>query len=623
MKALRNLSKTEQNKLIQILLGFACLIAGALSPLEGYLTLLFYVPGYLIVGFTTLKFAFLNILKGQIFDENFLMSMATIGAFALGEYPEAIGVMLFYQVGTLFESYAVDQSRKSIADLMDIRPDHANLLKDGVLFRVAPEAVQIGEVIQIKPGEKVPLDGVILEGFSSLDTSSLTGEWAPRDSAPGDEVISGCINLTGLLTVKVLKNYEESTVAKILELVENASDKKANLEGFITRFARYYTPVVVIVACLLAFIPPLFFSQALFSDWIYRALTFLVISCPCALVISIPLSFFAGVGGASSAGILVKGSNYLEALANAEIVVFDKTGTLTKGIFQVSEIHPARFISKEGLLEMAAYAEHYSNHPISASLKKAYGKEIQPGRISDATELPGFGIEAYIDHRRVLAGNAKLMALRNISGVWEHLDGTVVHVAIDDKYSGCILIADQLKPDAALAISSLKASGIKQTVMLTGDQESIAQLVGRQAGIDIVYAQLLPGDKVKIIEELLKKTSKTGKLVYLGDGVNDAPVLARSDIGIAMGGLGSDAAIEAADMVIMNDELSKLATVIRISKKTLGIARQNVVLALGIKFGVLLLGAMGMATMWAAVFADVGVTVIAILNAMRALKVSK
>lgn len=623
MNIIWQMSKTEKNKLVKIFLAFALLIIGSASTLDGYWPLILFVPGYLIVGFDTLKLAFSNIIRGQVFDENFLMSIATLGAFALGEYPEAIGVMLFYQVGELFESYAVGKSRKSIADLMDIRPDYANLLKDGVLFRVAPEEVEVGDFIQVKPGEKIPLDGKITAGFSSLDTSSLTGESLPKDSQPGDEVISGCINITGLLTVEVTKVFGDSTVSKILELVENATDKKAKIEGFITRFARIYTPAVVIIACALALLPPLLLPGALFSDWIYRALTFLVISCPCALVISIPLSFFAGVGGASRSGILVKGSNYLEALAMAEIVVFDKTGTLTKGTFEVTEIHPTAFISKEELLEVAAYAENYSNHPISASLKKHYGKEILASRVSETIEIPGHGVEAQIDNRQVLAGNSKLMTLKNISGFETDIVGTAVHLAIDGKYSGYIVIADQIKPDSAETVSRLKSNGIKQTIMLTGDQDSIAQLIGKQLGIDSVYSQLLPTDKVSKVEFLLSQTSKRGKLIFVGDGVNDAPVLARADIGVAMGGLGSDAAIEAADIVIMNDEPSKLVTVIKISKKTLGIARQNVFFALTVKFGVLILGAMGIATMWAAVFADVGVTIIAILNAMRALTNSR
>lgn len=617
------MTKKQKNKLNKILLALTLLIVAILLPLEGPMALLAFLPAYFIVGFGTLKSAVTNILHGEIFDENFLMSIATIGAFGLGEYPEAVSVMLFYQVGELFESYAVDKSRKSIANLMDIRPDYANLMRDGQWVSVDPEEVSVGDLIQIKPGEKIPLDGEIISGASSLDTKSLTGEALPRDVEPGDEVISGCINITGLLTVKVLKVYGESTVAKILDLVENASNRKANIETFITKFARYYTPVVVIIALLLAVLPPLLIPGALFSDWFYRALTFLVISCPCALVISIPLSFFAGVGAASHAGVLVKGSNYLEALANAEIVVFDKTGTLTEGTFLVTDIHPASGFNKEELLEIAAHAEHYSNHPISVSLKKEYGKNIDADRIADAKEIPGLGVEAHMDGHIVLAGNIKLMKTRDVKGWEDNISGTAVHISVDGNYAGYLIIADQIKEDAHQAIAGLKSFGIEKTVMLTGDHEDIAQSVAASLGIDRAYAQLLPGDKVSKIEELMKEVSVKGKLVFVGDGINDAPVLARSDIGIAMGGLGSDAAIEAADIVIMTDEPSRLSTVIKISKKTLRIARQNVLFALGIKFGVLILGALGIASIWAAVFADVGVTVIAIINAMRALNVSK
>src|SRR5665647_800399 len=623
MSIITNMTKTQKRKLHFIFLALLFLILGIISPLEKYWSLFFFIPGYLIIGSDTLKQAFSGILHGQVFDESFLMSIANIGAFALGNYPEAMAVMLFYQIGLLFESYAVDKSRKSIAELMDIRPDYANLLRDGDVMKVNPEEVLVGDRIQIKPGEKIPLDGKILEGYSSLDTSSLTGESTPKDFEPGDSVISGCINMTGVLTVEVSKVYSESTVSKILDLVENANNMKSSIESFITKFARYYTPIVVIVALILAVAPPLFYPGALFSDWVYRALTFLVISCPCALVISIPLSFFAGVGGASKAGILVKGSNYLEALAKAEIVVFDKTGTLTKGTFEVTGLYPAKSITEKQLLEMAAYAEFYSSHPISKSLRTEYGKQIDSNRLSGTNEIPGHGVETQLDGRQVLTGNIKLMKLNNISGYPAAVVGTAVYIALNGEYSGYILISDQIKPDSAEAVAALKNYGIKKTVMLTGDQDEIAQSIGAQAGIDITYSQLLPEDKVIRIEELLSENSRHGKLIFVGDGINDAPVLARADIGVAMGGLGADAAIEAADIVIMNDQPSKLITAIKIARKTLGIARQNVFFALAVKFGVLILGALGIATMWAAVFADVGVTVIAILNAMRALQVPK
>jgi Cd2+/Zn2+-exporting ATPase len=548
------------------------------------------------------------------------MSIATIGAFFIGEYPEGVAVMLFYQVGELFQSYAVGKSRKSIASLMDIRPDYANVKKGDELVKVDPDEVQIGDIIVIKAGEKIPLDGKVIEGSSMIDTSALTGESVPREVEVGSDILSGCININGVITAEVTKEFGESTVSKILDLVENASSKKSNSEQFITKFARYYTPVVVIIAVFLAIIPPLVIDGATFSDWIYRALAFLVVSCPCALVISIPLSFFGGIGGASKKGILVKGSNYLEALAETEIVVFDKTGTLTKGVFNVQEIHPEG-VSKEELLELTAYVESYSNHPISLSLKRAYSKEIDNGRISDVEEISGHGVIATVDGKKVMAGNIKLMKMMDIPYFKGELIGTAVHVAVNNKYIGYILIADEVKEDSAQAIKELKAANIKQTVMLTGDNKSVGSKVAKELGLDKVYAELLPADKVEKLEELFSQKSKKGKLAFVGDGINDAPVLARADIGIAMGGLGSDAAIEAADIVIMTDEPSKIATAMKISKKTLKIAHQNIVFAIGIKIIVLILSAFGITTMWAAIFADVGVTIIAVLNAFRALNV--
>lgn len=548
------------------------------------------------------------------------MSIATIGAFFIGEYPEGVAVMLFYQVGELFQSYAVGKSRKSIASLMDIRPDYANVKKGDELVKVDPDEVQIGDIIVIKAGEKIPLDGKVIEGSSMIDTSALTGESVPREVEVGSDILSGCININGVITAEVTKEFGESTVSKILDLVENASSKKSNSEQFITKFARYYTPVVVIIAVFLAIIPPLVIDGATFSDWIYRALAFLVVSCPCALVISIPLSFFGGIGGASKKGVLVKGSNYLEALAETEIVVFDKTGTLTKGVFNVQEIHPEG-VSKEELLELTAHAESYSNHPISLSLKRAYSKEIDNGRISDVEEISGHGVIATVDGKKVMAGNIKLMKMMDIPYFKGELIGTIVHVAVNNKYIGYIVIADEVKEDSAQAIKELKAANIKQTVMLTGDNKSIGSKVAKELGLDKVYAELLPADKVEKLEELFSQKSKKGKLAFVGDGINDAPVLARADIGIAMGGLGSDAAIEAADVVIMTDEPSKIATAMKISKKTLKISHQNIVFAIGIKIIVLILSAFGIATMWAAIFADVGVTIIAVLNAFRALNV--
>lgn len=608
-------------RLWRIIIGAAVLATAVLLSLNNeWLQIALFIISYIIVGGDVVKRAVKNIFKGQVFDENFLMSIATIGAFFIGEYPEGVAVMLFYQVGELFQSYAVGKSRKSIASLMDIRPDYANVKKGDELVKVDPDEVQIGDIIVIKAGEKIPLDGKVIEGSSMIDTSALTGESVPREVEVGSDILSGCININGVITAEVTKEFGESTVSKILDLVENASSKKSNSEQFITKFARYYTPVVVIIAVFLAIIPPLVIDGATFSDWIYRALAFLVVSCPCALVISIPLSFFGGIGGASKKGVLVKGSNYLEALAETEIVVFDKTGTLTKGVFNVQEIHPEG-VSKEELLELTAHAESYSNHPISLSLKRAYSKEIDNGRISDVEEISGHGVIATVDGKKVMAGNIKLMKMMDIPYFKGELIGTIVHVAVNNKYIGYIVIADEVKEDSSQAIKELKAANIKQTVMLTGDNKSIGSKVAKDLGLDKVYAELLPADKVEKLEELFSQKSKKGKLAFVGDGINDAPVLARADIGIAMGGLGSDAAIEAADVVIMTDEPSKIATTMKISKKTLKIAHQNIVFAIGIKIIVLILSAFGITTMWAAIFADVGVTIIAVLNAFRALNV--
>ena len=612
--------KKQKKTLVRIILSAVLLVAAALIPVGGIVKLVLFLIPYAVIGWDVLWKAIRNIAHGQVFDENFLMAIATVGAFALGEYPEGVAVMLFYQVGELFQSYAVGRSRQSIAALMDIRPDYANIERDGKLVQVDPEDVAVGDTIVIKAGEKIPLDGVVLEGSSAVDTAALTGESLPRDVDPGDDVVSGCINQSGLLKVRVTKVFGESTVAKILDLVENSSSKKARTENFITRFARYYTPVVVIGAVLLAVLPPLLFGGD-WSDWLQRALIFLVISCPCALVISVPLSFFGGIGGASKQGILVKGSNYLEALAKTETVVFDKTGTLTKGTFQVTAVHPDR-ISEGELLELAALAESYSEHPISRSLREAYQKPVDASRVTDVEEISGHGVRAKVDGHDVYAGNGKWMD--RIGASWRncHRTGTVVHVAVDGEYAGHIVISDAVKPDAAAAIEALKREGVKKTVMLTGDVKAVGEAVAREIGIDEVHAELLPGDKVDQVERLLKNTSGKGKLAFVGDGINDAPVLSRADIGIAMGGLGSDAAIEAADIVLMDDKPSKLAVAVRISRKTLRIVRQNIVFALGIKLLFLTLGAFGMANMWEAVFADVGVSVLAILNASRALRTS-
>ena len=579
-----------------------------------------FIVSYIIVGFEILRKAVRNIFRGKVFDENFLMSIATLGAFAIGEFPEAVAVMLFYQVGELFQDYAIDKSRKSIASLMDIRPDYANIIRDGKEEKVDPSEVRIGDTTIIKPGEKVPLDGVVVDGKTTLDTKALTGESVPRGVEVGDQVLSGCINLNGVIKVKVTKEYGESTVSKILDLVENASSKKAKSENFITKFAAYYTPIVVIIAIILAIVPPLIIEGANFQDWLYRALSFLVVSCPCALVISIPLSFFGGIGGASKMGVLVKGSNYLEALSNAEIMVFDKTGTLTEGVFEVQNVEPIG-ISKEELLKIAAYAEYYSNHPISKSIKKAYNKEIDEKEIIDSKEISGKGIEAKIGKKNVLAGNEKLMNEKGIKYEKCTHIGSVVYVAIDGKYMGHIVIADKIKEDAKRTIEELRKNNIKQTVMLTGDRKNIGEAVAKELGIDKVYAELLPDGKVEKVEELLKTKSPKGKLAFVGDGINDAPVLAMADIGIAMGGLGADSAIEAADIVIMTDQPSKIISAIKLSKKTMRIVRENIIFAIAVKVLVLILTAVGLSSMWQAVFADVGVSIIAILNALRALRV--
>ena len=613
------MTKKQKHLLLRIIIAAVLFLAGNLLPLHGTAELAVFLFSYAIIGWDILWKAITNILHGQVFDENFLMAIATVGAFILGEHTEGVAVMLFYQVGEWFQSYAVSKSRRSIASLMDIRPDYANVERDGKLVQVDPDEVQIGDTIIVKPGERIPLDGKIIKGSSALDTSALTGESMPREVEPGMEVISGCINQTGILTIQTTKEFGESTVAKILDLVENASEKKGKIENFITRFARYYTPIVVFAALVLAILPPIITGQE-FSAWIYRALTFLVISCPCALVISIPLSFFGGIGGASKIGVLVKGSNYLEALANAEIVVFDKTGTLTKGSFAVSEIHAAS-MSEQQLLEFAAYAEDYSNHPISLPIKKAYDGKIDASRISEVHEIAGHGVQAVIDGRKVLAGNAKLMKKENIKFSAAASVGTVVYLACDGIYVGCIIIEDEIKPDAQTAIKSLKSSGVRRTVMLTGDADAVGKKVAARLGLDQAYTELLPADKVIRVEEMMQQKSEKGKLAFVGDGINDAPVLARADVGIAMGGLGSDAAIEAADVVLMTDEPSKIAAVMKIARKTIRIANQNIVFALGVKFLVLGLGALGYANMWAAVFADVGVSVIAILNAIRAMRV--
>ena len=579
-----------------------------------------YIVSYIIVGFDIIKKAIRNIFRGKVFDENFLMTIATLGAFAIKEFPEAVAVMLFYQIGELFQSYAVDKSRKSIANLMDIRPDFANVIRENKILKVEPDEVKIGETIVIKPGEKVPLDGKVIEGKSSLDKKALTGETLPQDIKEDDEVLSGSINLSGVIKLKVTKEYGQSTVSKILDLVENATSKKSKSENFITKFAKYYTPIVVVIAIFLAILPPAIIPGQNFNEWLYRALSFLVVSCPCALVISIPLSFFGGIGGASKIGILIKGSNYLEAMSNIETIVFDKTGTLTKGVFEVQKVNPSG-ISKEELLEIAAYSENYSNHPISKSIKKVYGKKIDEKQILKTEELSVLGIFAKRGDKDVLVGNEKLMNKYQI--VFEKCNdvGTILYVAINQKYVGYILIADTMKEDSKMAISKLIKNNIKKTVMLTGDKKSVGEYVGKELGLDEVYTELLPDEKVEKVKQLLKEKSSKGKVAFVGDGINDAPVLALADIGIAMGGVGSDAAIEAADVVIMTDEPSKIVKAINLSKRTMTIVKENIVFAILVKVIVLILSAFGISTMWEAVFADVGVSVIAILNALRVLKV--
>lgn len=610
-----------KKRAIQIGMALILFIMALMIPFENKLVNpLLYIISYLIVGLSIVRKAVRNIFRGKVFDENFLMSVATIGAFTIGEFPEAVAVMLFYQVGELFQSYAVNQSRKSIASLMDIRPDFANVKRNGEILKVAPETVEIGECIVVKPGEKVPLDGKVIDGSSMLDTSALTGESIPRKAKIGDEILSGSVNQNGVLTIQTTKEFSDSTVTKILDLVENASNKKSKSENFITKFAKYYTPAVVIIAVILAILPPLIVKEANFIDWLYRALSFLVVSCPCALVISIPLGFFGGIGGASKMGILVKGSNYLEALAQTQIVVFDKTGTLTKGVFEVQKVEAIR-IEKEELIRLTAYAENNSNHPISLSLKKAYGKEIEATKVEKMQELSGLGIEAIVEGKCILVGNNKLMQERKIEYIPCSEIGTIIYVAIDNQFAGYFVIADKIKEDAKATIKNLKKHHITKTVMLTGDRKVVGEEVASKLGIDVVYTELLPDGKVEKVEELLKEKTPKGKLAFVGDGINDAPVLALSDIGIAMGALGSDAAIEAADVVIMTDEPSKIGNAIQIAKKTIAIVKQNIILAIIIKIGVLLLSAFGLSTMWEAVFADVGVSVLAILNALRVLRV--
>ena len=616
------MNKKQKKMLIRIIIAAVLIVVFSLLPAEGYLRFVLFMIPYLVIGYDILKKAFKGILNKQVFDENFLMAVATVGAILLGDYSEGVAVMLFYQIGELFQSYAVGKSRRNISELMDIRPDYANIEKDGTLEQVDPDEVEIGTIIVVQPGEKVPIDGVITEGTSTLNTSALTGESLPRDAKAGDEVISGCINMTGLLKIRTTKEFGESTVSKILELVENSSSRKSKSENFISKFAKYYTPAVCYGALALAFIPPIVLlimgKPAMWGDWIYRALTFLVISCPCALVISIPLSFFAGIGGASNQGILVKGSNYLETLAQTKYVVFDKTGTMTQGVFEVSGIHHNE-MPDEKLLEYAALAECSSSHPISKSLQKAYGKPIDRNRVTDIEEISGNGVIAKVDGISVAAGNTKLMNRLGIAYQDCHHVGTVVHMAIDGKYAGHILISDIIKPHAKEAIAELKKAGISKTVMLTGDSKRVADQIAEELGIQEVYSELLPADKVSRVEELLNQKSEKDKLAFVGDGINDAPVLSRADIGIAMGALGSDAAIEAADIVLMDDDPLKISKAIKIARKCIRIVYENIYFAIGIKVLCLILGALGIANMWVAIFADVGVMILAVLNAIRTL----
>lgn len=620
------MTKKQKKVLIRIIISAILVVAFRLIPIENqYIRLVLFLIPYLVIGYDILKKAGLGIINGQVFDENFLMALATVGAIILGDYVEGTAVMLFYQIGELFQSYAVGKSRRNISALMDIRPDYANIEQDGALEQVDPDDVEIGTIIVVQPGEKVPIDGVIVSGNSTLNTSALTGESLPREVRESDEVISGCVNLSGLLRIETTKEFGESTVSKILDLVENSSMKKSKSENFITRFAKYYTPAVCIGALALAILPPvvnlIIGNPANWSQWIIRALTTLVISCPCALVISIPLSFFGGIGGASSKGVLVKGSNYLEALSETKYVVCDKTGTLTKGVFEVTDIETADGISKEEILELAACVESYSNHPISKSLKQAYGKQIDTSRVSDVEEISGHGVSAVVDGRKVSVGNVKLMKSLQISYITPQKVGTQVHVAVDGSYAGCILISDIVKPNAKAAIAGMKAAGVKQVIMLTGDAKPVAEAVAAELGVDVVKSELLPADKVSEVEKLLAAKGEKEKLAFVGDGINDAPVLSRADLGIAMGALGSDAAIEAADIVLMDDDPAKIATAMNISRKTLRIVHQNIVFALAVKLVCLGLGAIGFVNMWWAIFADVGVMIIAVLNATRALSI--